>query len=514
MDLTTPLSQLPPTRAPYIEDYFIDGQTMRVRNGSRIFSTYAAGSSTFTNAALGVYTNTSGTQALFGCVDDNSTLRVIDYSAASGSSVTSGTIPSNPATAYPIQFRTMFYVFDGNVEPITWDGSTWSVTGFTGTGLTESNLIAANGYRGRLYMVEKNSTKIWYPNTVEAMSGACKFFDVGSLLKDGGKVLNVFRVGYGDNRKANQYLAILTNQGEVLFYGGAYPESSDWELVGCAKIGVPLSARAFCFFQGDCLVATETGLASLRGVLAATANGQLYETASKPIDPYWKALVSAIKTVGTAADLAKTRCAYLSTTGCIYVQFYNKLSRAFNKLTTASVNPAAIWFVYNTNNGAWTFYNPSTSMSDLVEFRGKLIAAPFNTKHVREHEKPNVFNDENTASPGSYLPITGNILSSAYTSRSFQGLDQKTNEIALFGFFNLGVATAKINVALVENFGKTLTDYYYPEYSDGAFNALKMPIGGLSSYSQYTMNVITDASSGEPTTLYSLGILSEQGSFN
>ncbi len=38
MDLQTPLPLMPPTRAPFIGNFFLDGQTLKVRNGSSVLS--------------------------------------------------------------------------------------------------------------------------------------------------------------------------------------------------------------------------------------------------------------------------------------------------------------------------------------------------------------------------------------------------------------------------------------------------------------------------------------------
>lgn len=515
MDLKTPLSVLPVSRAPYVENFFIDGQSLRVRNGLGVFSGITGSSSTQEITGLISYAKADGTSVLFGHLAMSGggagTSGVYDFSSATA--VLSDTINYSSLYLTPVLFKNYLYYMDGNNQPRVYDGSVWANIGFTGPAFVQS-FRCGNSYRNRLYLVEKDTTRVWYGGT-DLISGAMVSFDIGSLLSKGGFLFNVYPIS-GNSGSANasdQYLALVSSEGEVLVYTGSYPGSPTFEIVSRFQIGKPLSTGSHVFYQGDTLVCTTTGLVSLRDCLRDGSNSGLYTTISQPIDNYWKSLMASPVMSAPIASLY-VKAVFFAQTGCIYISFPVRLGRTDNKLTSDVISAGAILLVYNTLTGAWFQYiygNDSTWVS-ICEHSRKLIAAPPTTRYVFELEKSGVFRDEIPAVLSTYREISANLLSPCISSSRDSGNRQKFNALELYAYINAGSATDPVQCYLVENFGK-VTGTTKPAIIEDDFNSIPLNVGSSREYVQYSLTVKTNSSSGDPTVLYNLNALIEQGGY-
>lgn len=509
MDLQTPLVDLPMSKAAAIDNFFLDGQTIRVREGTRITSTYT-GAGVAVLSGLGSYTSTAGVSTLYATASDGATQRVVNVSSASGSNVAINA----PTASLWVQYRNYLYIFDWitATTPLAFDGATWGAIGFTG--LTTSALVCGNAYRNRLYLVERDTARVWYAG-VDSISGALTSIDFASVLEFGGGILNVFAVSFGGNSPANQYLAVVSTQGEILYYQGSYPGSPTFEIVTRAKVSKPWGRQCFASFEGDVYLATDGGLVSLRTVMAAASGNQKYTAISEPIAPYWKSFSRAMREAlgaSTFQYLGYSRVCFNSANSCIYVSTYYSFPRTNNKFDFGDFQSKSRILVYNTLTGAWFTYNyENVRVYGLCQFGDKLVSASSSTT-VSELEKSGVFNDEIPSAPGAYDTITANILSACVSCTRDSGNRQKFNALNLFAYINAGTATDPVQCYLVENFGK-VTGTTKPAINEDDFNSVPLNVGSSREYIQYSLTVKTNSSAGDPTVLYNINALMEQGGY-
>jgi hypothetical protein len=511
MDLLTPLPLLAPTRAPYIENFFINGQSLQVRNGSRIWSTISGASSTTEVPHLVTYNAADGTQKLFGFALPSN--RIYDYSTSSA------TVVYGPAAFSEfgsfIKFRSYIYYYDGVNTGARYDGATWSsFSGFTGP-VSAASFIAGNPYKSRLYLVENNTATVWYGG-VNSVTGAMTSFDVSSLFRLGGFLLNVFPVSFSSTAEAQNYLAFVSSQGEVLVYAGDNPGAANWQIVTQFVIGKPINRKAFLLFQGDALICTDTGLASLREMLQTGSNNGLYVTISRPVDLYWRYLCQGALT--TAAEREKVCIEFLPKTGCIYISFPQSLSRGQGNVISAdNLSSIPVIFVFNTNTGGWTLYyiGITPQKRSFAVFQNRLIAATNKNAHVIEIERSGVFNDESVVTPGSYEFVNALVLSGAISNQATAGHVTKINGLNVFSYLNYGNLGGAVPIIcnFIENFGRAISGFAGPSAADNSYNNTPINLGSVADYVQYQLQVRINSNSGFPSVLYAINGLVEKGGY-
>ncbi len=515
INVKAPISNLSNEYAPWMQNFFANGQTLPVRNGSGLQSILSVATSNITNTGLFAYSSSQ----LFGVMEYNSgptVNSIIDFSSTNASVAAASSIDASN-TAKPVRFRNYLYYFNAGNTPMYYDGSTWTsgapFTGPTFTGGTGS-IYTGCGYRNRLYLTEFFDTSVWYGG-VNSVSGAMTELDLKSLMAYGGSLVGCYSISFSDNTQAQAALAFLTTTGEVLFFEGAYPESPDWKLISRAKLARPVSLiNPEILYQGDTLIITDAGLVSLRQVLTQGSNAGLYATISENIDPLWSKLVEATRAYSNSQAV---NGAFFSKDGCIYISFPIVLSRNGNNYYYDSNNPATggTFLVFNTLTGAWFPYiynTPSnTYVYNMVEFGSKLVCSLLEKNYVIELEKPDTYQDINFNNTSLTEGITASIVSAAFINPNAGGVI-KNDAISLYSYLGASVTSA-ISCALLENFGQRTTPTSRPKVIINSFNETKISIGSVAPYVQYVLSAQTNSASGQPTTLYAINVLNESGGF-
>jgi hypothetical protein len=504
MDLQTPLPLLPPTKAPWIENFVIDGTSIAARNGSRIICRLPNPDRDI--RALGTYI-TSLENSIYGYSKLDNAIYLINL----GTAVLADTKAFTNTPTF-IQFRNYLYLINGSEIGRVYNGSTWANIGFTGPS-SASLFINGNSYRSRLYLVENFSSKVWYHPENDRIQGAMNFLDLSSIFIKGGTLLNVYPVSYSDGERTNQYLAFVSSEGEVLFYSGAYPLSPDWSLIHRSQIGIPLNANAYVFYQGDTLLCTDTGLVSLRNLLGYNGDGS-YQTISRPIDKYWIALVNLLKNNGSSSVV---NCQYLPRTGKIYIFFPNQLLRTNNVFSKTTLAGTQITFVYDTIANAWTVMTGSSSngyMYASCVYANRLFTSSPGVSSVVELEVEGKYDDQISYSVGAntFTPVNCEILSSAFIRYGNSGSVQKQSGLTAFYYLN-SLTTNPLSLYLVRNFGKISSATIPNGLINQSFNNTFFNVGSIDEYVQYALKLISNATSGNPSAIYSMNALTEPGGF-
>ena len=155
----------------------------------------------------------------------------------------------------------VYYVDDDNHEHF----ADWS---FSGNGLVAENLIAGSVSKQRLWFVEKNSLKVWYPQTAGNISGTLQCFDLAQVSRFGGKLIAVANWTQDGGQGIDDLTAFITSEGEALIYSGSDINNvDDWKLRGSYKISRPIGYNCLMPYQGDVVIISEDGYIPLSDAL-------------------------------------------------------------------------------------------------------------------------------------------------------------------------------------------------------------------------------------------------------
>lgn len=281
--------------SPYAErvwNWNLDTGAALVRNGDTVHATKTG------KTILNTSTYSFGTNQKLFCVYDNgggTGLRVADASAAG--------VPTDVYTPGGVggddQIQTLFFnnvlTFfgestwtPGSVGCPQYNGSAWALSGYTYP--TIAVPFGGTSYKNRAYVLQSNGTKYAY-SAINAISGAMTEVDLAQVMSANGFLYGIRSVSLSEGLEQENVLCFLFNTGEVLVYSGAYPNSSDWKLIGRFTISPPIYYNAFVEARGDSFVITNAGLLSLRTLFTQGADIATKQAISAPIQNRWKQIV-------------------------------------------------------------------------------------------------------------------------------------------------------------------------------------------------------------------------------
>lgn len=262
------IAEAPKNTAVVMDNIFPEADAVRIRHGNTSQSTGLGAS---VNSIL-TYNAMTGGYKLFGAAGGN----IYDCTAAGavGAAVVSGkTNASWQQEMFSTPGGQFMVICNGADGVMTFDGTTWvnqtaSITGTSGAVNTFNQVCA---HKQRLWFTPTNSTTLWYLPT-SSIAGAAVAFPVGSFLKLGGQIIGCATWSSNYGLSFDDYLVIVTDQGEVLVYGGTDPTSSTtWALKLRFVIAKPLSVRCFLNVGGDLMILTEIGLLPMSQIVEMDA---------------------------------------------------------------------------------------------------------------------------------------------------------------------------------------------------------------------------------------------------
>lgn len=120
----------------------------------------------------------------------------------------------------------------------------------------------------RLWFVEKNSMKVWYPQTAGNISGALQCFDLAQVARFGGYLVAVANWTQDGGQGIDDLTVFITSEGEALVYSGSNVNNADdWKLRGSYKISRPIGYNCLVPYQGDVVIISEDGYIPLSKAL-------------------------------------------------------------------------------------------------------------------------------------------------------------------------------------------------------------------------------------------------------
>jgi hypothetical protein len=286
------LPLMDPKDAIRLDNVICDLNGVRMRPGSSTHGTTLTGSYVET---LMEYSPPSGSNKLFAA------LPAIIYDVTSAGAGTSSVTSMSNGRWSHTNFSTgagtnVLYICNGTDDPRYYDGSSWSTSTFSGSGLTIANLDFVHAHMNRLWFIEKNTANVWYGPTA-AITGTLSKWALQPLLKSGGKLIAIGSWSRDGGNGPDDYIVFVSSKGEVIVYAGTDPSSSTTSaLVGVYRLGEPIGRRCMIKAGADLAILTSQGLVPLSQVTGLNISGQTQTSITNKISAAFRDAYLAVGT--------------------------------------------------------------------------------------------------------------------------------------------------------------------------------------------------------------------------
>lgn len=260
-DAISPLSAMKPEYAAILINWIPRTGWVELRNG---YAPWAQMITTGPVESLMCYRAQSSTETLFaasgGKIFDVSLELQNSYSAV----VTGLTNNRWQYTNFtPAGAPTVLQCVNGEDAMHQWNGTSWttpSITGLPGSHTTADFINIAIFKRRIFYILKGTSIAVFMPT--DAISGPISgYLDVGAFFKKGGYLVALAGWTIDGGTGPDDYLALVSSQGEVVVYQGVDPtDSTQWALVGVFAIAKPLGYRCMTSIGSDVAIITLMGV--------------------------------------------------------------------------------------------------------------------------------------------------------------------------------------------------------------------------------------------------------------
>lgn len=176
----------------------------------------------------------------------------------------------------------------------TYDGSSW--TQQTVTGLPDDPTTVWV-WKNRVWFTVKDSSKVYYLDTVDAITGTAVEFEMGSLLTHGGNICAGMSWTMDAGIGIDDFLVVIGTEGDVGVWQGTDPTSATtFGLKGVWYVGpVPRKGRFYTSYGGDVMILSELGLVPLSRLVNGQFSVDLSQGPSAKVQPVLSPLISKLK---------------------------------------------------------------------------------------------------------------------------------------------------------------------------------------------------------------------------
>lgn len=340
---------LQPNEARVLENWLPDGANVRKRTG------YTAQSTGAGVAVKTLATHKGGAGEKLIAVGGG---ELWDVSGGAASSLHNGSYSDN--VFLTAAYNGYLFGVNGTETPWRYDGSAHSATGFTGSGLTISNLINVAAVRNRLWFCESGSADVWYGG-LGSITGALTKFQSSQLL-DGGHMAAIGSWSRDSGDGMDDLTVFVASTGQVLVYSG--DPASTFSLVGSYWMPRPIGRQCTVKIGGQLAILTVGGLIPLD----AAMNGLAFDPMQ--LSTFGKVATSIQKDF----DLYGSNPGWTiqSTGGLVYIN------------VPTVTDSSAKQYVYNTRVGAWTLYT-GLPINCMTEYDGDLYFGGYSNGDVWKH---------------------------------------------------------------------------------------------------------------------------------
>lgn len=304
----------------------------------------------------------------------------VDTGTLAMSSASGGTVTRAEVLTVYFNKYLFFFTRDTVLKPgYYYNGTAFGSTGYTGSGTFWP--YGGNVYNNRGYFVQYNEAAYWYTG-IDAISGACTKIDLSGIVSQNCYLMGIASITVSDAVTNVVYQSFIFSNGEVLFYSGAYPDSSTWSIVGRAQISQPISRSGIISYQGDALIICDAGLIGLREVFIKGAEDATHLTSNSRINETWRSLIQAIRVKLSVPNGEITDTTYGfwfrglwdTTTDRLVISF------PFYLDTSGVAQYGSFYFVFDVVNQSWFFHRSfgttlgvNSRIVDIIFYKNKVL---------------------------------------------------------------------------------------------------------------------------------------------
>jgi hypothetical protein len=287
----------------------------------------------------------------------------------------------------------LFFV-NGTDTPQVYNGSTVANIAWTGSGLTNTNLVNVALVRNRLWFCENSKADVWYANVgqITAASDLTKF--QLSQIAGGGVCMAIGSWSRDAGDGADDMTVFVMSTGEILIYQG--DPASTFSLIGKYMGAPPLGRRCLFKVGGELVIITKLGLLPV----SAAVGGVALDFAR--IDPWGKIAPGVVEDAYQHGDREGWH-------GCLHEGvIYVNVPQAEGAISKQ--------WVLNTRNGSWQTFTKWNG-SSFCSFNGELYFGSSAGGLVHEVGGPSDNGEEITAlSSQAFVTPSNTYQSNMFTS--------------------------------------------------------------------------------------------------
>jgi hypothetical protein len=322
------ITALQPNEARVLENFFPSSGTTQLRPGYELFGTSLGSGETKT---LSAYVGPSSTKLIAG---GNGKLFDVT-SSGSGTQIKTGLTEDRWQTQC---YNGHLFLANGVDAPLDYDGSTVNTTAWSGSGLTNSNLVNVALVRNRLWFCENNKADVWY-GPIGGVTGTLTKFQL-SQIASGGYCVAIGSWSRDSGDGADDFTVFVMSTGEILIYQG--DPATTFSLQGKYAGAVPVGRQCLFKVGGELVVITRLGLLPISAAVSAPSRDGTQALDLSQLEPWGKiasAIVSDAKLDGGNAG------------------WHGKLHEGVVYINVPQ-SPGVLskQYVLNTRVGAWTTY--------------------------------------------------------------------------------------------------------------------------------------------------------------
>lgn len=259
------LASMSPLDAVTLNNVFPQPSWVEIRRGN---ASHATGMGAFTIETVMAWAGPASSK-LKAAVNGN-IYDVTSAGAVGAAEVTGLSEDTWQSTVFGTSGGNFLVAVNGTDAVRNYNGSAWSTPAITGSGLSSSALfINVAVWKNRLWFVEKDTLNAWYL-PVNSIAGTAVKQSLAAQASLGGSLTAIGTISRGDaGDGADDYIAFLTSQGQVIVYQGTDPTSANtYALVGIYRTGYPIGRRCFVDVGGDLGIVNSDGIISLNQLMA------------------------------------------------------------------------------------------------------------------------------------------------------------------------------------------------------------------------------------------------------
>lgn len=173
----------------------------------------------------------------------------------------------------------------------TYDGTTWTQQTITGMSAEPTSVMV---WKNRVWFTVQNESKVYYLDTIDAITGTAVAFEMGSVLRSGGYVRGLINWTLDGGYGLDDYLVVIGSEGDVAVWQGTDPTDPDkFGQTGIWYVGpIPTYGNFFVTYGGDVMLLSELGLVPLSKLVNGQFSADLSQGPSSKVQPVLSPLIA------------------------------------------------------------------------------------------------------------------------------------------------------------------------------------------------------------------------------